>query len=206
MSDSNLPPQAGDYWGVFRLPRSHWHCQLANFEWAAVNPASLEKHVRQFVHDVVNGSARHLVLTGQPGLGKSHIGVAVYRAVSAVVGTALTHWMSVPTFCEEVKSSYSTSDYSPWTEFEDARRLVVLDDLFGRTFTAHDRDQIVTRLIDIPYQNNAAMLITMNQPVEELGDRIPPHEISRLTADSTIIPVGSRSGAHDWRRNSPPRR
>lgn len=182
---------------MFRIPRSHWHCQLEDFDWASVEPKSLHTRVLQFVEATVGGDAPHLLLTGSPGIGKSHIGVSVYRAVAAALGTGVATWISVPQFCEQIKRSYQAGEADPWEDFEAARRLVVLDDLFGRELTAHEKDQIVTRLLDTAYQNNAAVLATMNPSAEELRQRLPAHETSRLLAASTIVPMTSTK---DWRR------
>lgn len=182
---------------VFRIPRSHWHCQLDNFAWSAVTPRSLQTHVVAFTAGVNAGAAPHMLLTGAPGCGKTHIGVGVYRAMAAALGTALVTWINVPAFCESVKRGYG-SEADPWQEYEEARRLVVLDDLFGRELTAHEKDQIVTRLIDTAYTRGAGIFATMNPDAKELSARLPPHEISRLLADCTIIPVAA---SKDWRRD-----
>lgn len=189
-------PIEGGGFIVYRLPRSHWHCHLWTFEWAGVKPASTRMRIEEFVHNVNAGQSPHMLLTGDPGIGKSHLGVGVYRAVAAQLGTELVTWVNVPAFCEQIKREYG-SDYDPWQDYEAARRLVVLDDLFGRALSAHEMSQIVYRLIDTAYQNGAAVLVNMNQNVEELKARLASHEVSRLLAESTIIPMTSTK---DWRR------
>jgi DNA replication protein DnaC len=182
---------------VFRLPRSHWHCTLAGFTWAAARPASLQARVDAFLAAAADGGAPHLILTGDPGIGKTHLGVAAYRAATVWAGTALAYWCNVPAFCEAVKRGYKSDDASPWEDVEAARRLVVLDDLFGRDLSTHEASQIVYRLIDTVYTNGAACLITMNQAESELPARLAAHEISRLLAGATLIPM---TAAKDWRR------
>lgn len=182
---------------VFRLPRSHWHCSLWNFEWAQVRPPRLQEHVLAFLHAVQDGKASHLILTGGPGIGKTHIGVGTYRAAAATWGTELVTWLNVPAFCERVKRAYDSSVLDPWYDVESAKRLVVLDDLFGKELTAHETNQILVRLLDTCYQNAAAMLVTMNPTPgadgkwPELYSRLNPHEISRLLSESTVIPMQS---------------
>lgn len=184
-------------WTVFRLPRSHWHCQLESFAWDTVRPKKTREAVTTFVEQTRHGAAPHLVLTGPPGSGKTHIGVGVYRALAATYGTGLVTWVNVPAFCEAVKRSYRPDEPDPWTDIEEARRCVVLDDLFGRELTPHEKDQIVTRLLDTAYQNHAAVCVTMNPSVDELKLRLPAHEISRVLAHATIVPI---QATHDWRR------
>lgn len=182
---------------VFRLPRSHWHCYLSNFDWSNVTPKSTKARVADFLVSVKDGGSPHLLLTGAPGIGKTHIGVGAYRAATALFGTELATWINVPAFCEAVKRSYRPDEPDPWLDYEGARRLVVLDDLFGRDLSQHEASQIIYRLIDTAYQNGAAVLVNMNQPVEELSARLASHEISRLLAGSTIIPM---AGLKDYRR------
>jgi len=182
---------------VFRLPRSHWHCTIANFEWAPLRPASLQQHYTKFLQDAAAGTTpRHLILTGGPGIGKTHLGVAAYRHMVQHVGTEQATWLNVPAFCDRVKASYNTP-HDPMQEYQAARRFVVLDDLFGRELTVHEANQIVYRLLDMSYLNEASLLVTMNPTAKEVTSRLPAHEISRLFAGATIIPVQAEQ---DWRR------
>lgn len=183
-------------WSVFGIPRSHWHCQLSNFDWDGVKPASLQTHVLAFLEGVAARQSPHLILTGEPGIGKSHLGVACYRQAVKLLGTQLSTWVNIPMFCDKVKNTYG-SGADPYEEYKEARVLVVLDDLFGRELSSHEIGQIVYRLIDIAYMNGAAVLINMNQDIKEAQTYLKPHEVSRVLADSTIIPMKS---TRDWRR------
>ncbi len=194
---SSSGTEGAEGWTVYRLPRSHWHCQVDAFDFAGVEPRSLRDRVHKFVTQVAAGESPHLIMTGAPGIGKTHLGVGIYRALAASLGTSLVTWLNVPAFCEEVKRGYKAGEPDPWEDYEGARRLVVLDDVFGRELTSHEKDQIVTRLLDTAYRNNAAVVATMNQDVKELAQRLPAHEISRLLAASTIVPMTSTK---DWRR------
>jgi len=187
-------PEAG--YTVFRLPRSHWHCTLYSFQWDKVRPASLHTAVTSFLHELQDGKVPHMLLTGSAGVGKTHIGVGVYRVASTVFGTQQVTWLNVPAFCEQIKQSYRDGDEGAWADVEEARKLVVLDDLFGRTLTSHEAEQIVYRIIDTAYRNNAAVLATMNQSHEELKDRLPGHEVSRLLANVKVFPMKADK---DWR-------
>jgi DNA replication protein DnaC len=147
---------------------------------------------------VLLGESPHLLLTGGPGIGKTHLVVALYRQLSTVFGTELVAYANVPVFCEEAKAMYGRRQVAnPWEGIESARRAVMLDDLFGRELSQHESAQIIYRLIDTIYRNGAALIANMNQDVDELKRRLPPHEISRLLAGCTIINVRAE---RDWRR------
>lgn len=195
-SDQSLPIAEG--WLVYRLPRSHWHCQVSNFDFVAVTPDHLSDYVKGFSQQAVAGGAPHLFLTGPPGCGKTHLGIGIYRTISITLGTGVTTWINVPMFCEAAKRSYGGKEWAdPWEDVEAAKRLVVLDDLFGRELSQHESSQFVYRLIDTCYQNRAALVVTMNQDVEDLEQHVVPHEISRLLADATVIRMKAQK---DWRR------
>lgn len=196
---STLPPEEGGVDGatVFRVPRSHYHCTLGTFGWDTVRPAGTRAAVEQFLQQAEAGQAPHLILTGSPGIGKSHLGIAVYRWMSVRVGTLLATWISVPGFCDRCKASFGGAEADPWSEIQEARRLIVLDDLFGRELTAFERDQVVVRLIDTAYTNGAAVVMTMNPPVEELAVKLLSHEVSRILAGAVIVPM---TAGQDHRR------
>jgi DNA replication protein DnaC len=156
----------------------------------------LQELVQQFIERIRAGEAPHLLLTGFPGIGKSHIGIGIYRTAASILGTIQATWHNLPSFCDAIKASYDGGP-SPWEDIAGATRLVIIDDLFGREFTPHEKDHVVTRLLDTAYQNHAAVVATMNPPHTELAARLPAHEISRLLAKAQIVPMTS---TRDWRR------
>lgn len=174
---------------VYRVPRSHWHCTLEDFRYEGVQPASLRARLGDFCAEVAAGGAPHLILAGAPGIGKTHLAVALYRWAVTLFGTRLATIVNVPEFCAAVKASYGTPGEDLFAEYTDARRFVALDDLFGRDLTAYESGQIVHRLIDIAYQNAAGVVVTLNQDVRDLSARLPEHEVSRLLSRATLIPM-----------------
>jgi len=175
---------------VLGLPRSHWHCQLANFTWDEVKPSAFQARVHQFMEEVRAGESPHLLLTGKPGVGKSHVSVGLYRWAALEFGTQLAAWLHVPSFCLRVKEGYGQgTEGDPWEMIESAQRLIVLDDLFGREYSPHEIGHIVASLIDGCYRSAAGVVVTMNSSIAELTQRLSPHERSRLLTNATIIPV-----------------
>lgn len=181
---------------VYGVPRSHWHCDLANFEWATVRPLSLRAHLAQFQEQVRRGQAPHLILTGEPGHGKSHLGVALYRWAAQWAGTWRVRWIHVPTFCYQVKAGFQPGAVDPFTDYEDCRTLVVLDDLLGREYTQYEQAHVLYRLIDQAYQQGTAMVVTVNYEAPEVVRLLGAHESSRLFANATTIQLHGS----DWRR------
>lgn len=183
-------------WTVLGIPRALWHCQLDNFDYSAVTPKKLEEEVVKFQEGARSGKSPHLILTGDPAIGKSHLGVGLFRWGVIEFGIWSVAWVNVPEFCEKVKKLYGT-DTDPFEDFNRATNLVVLDDVFGRDLSPHELGQILYRLIDTSYSNNAAVVINMNCALEDSKKYLRPHELSRILAHSTVIPM---TGKKDWRR------
>jgi len=114
----------------------------------------------------------------------------------AQVSTTFATWLNVPAFCDQVKAGFR-DNIDPFFDYAEARTLVVMDDVFGRDLTNYEAGQVLARLIDMAYQNNAACLFTMNQDVQALGGRLPSHEVSRILANATVLAM---SADKDWRR------
>jgi DNA replication protein DnaC len=165
------------------VPRSHEHCLLSTYEWTGVHPPSLKVRIETFLAGVQEGKTPHLLLSGSTGIGKTHVGIGAYRRTVGSISPACI-WLNVPQFCDRLQESPGGA---LWRDYERATRLVVLDDLFGREAVA--QDQIVARLLDTAYLNNAALLVTMCDGVQELSARMSRHAITRLLADATIIPM-----------------
>lgn len=183
-------------WTIFGLPRSHWHCQFENFQWEKTKPGSLRGELLGFIEAVQAGEAPHLILNGPPGIGKSHLGVSLYRWAVTEFGTLEAVWVNVPNFCSRVKASFDQGHPDPFEDYREARKLVVMDDLFGKKLSPYEGSQIIPQMIDIAHMNNAAMVFTMNPHHKFIYDHLDAHEASRIFLNSTIIPM---TATQDWR-------
>lgn len=171
-------------WTVHSLPRVLWHCQLNNLDWSKCGGAVIP--VLDFMSAAVEGEATRLLLIGEPGLGKSHIGAGLFRWGVLQWDTLNCIFVHVPTFCDEVKQKYSL-DLDPYADLREAKRLIILDDVFGRELTEHELTQIVPRIIEIAYANGAAVVVTMNQTITQARKRLAPHEFDRLISGARFL-------------------
>ena len=183
-------------WTILGVPRSHRHCQLSNFDWSAILPASTQQTILEFLVGVKQRKAPHLFLTGKPGAGKTHLSIGIYRAAALLFGTRTCCWIDSADFCRDVKQAFNDPDWAPFDAIEDARNLLVIDDLFGRALSGYDMDQSISQLIDTCYKNNAALVVTMNPDLPELAEHLAPHELSRILQNNIHIPIRAN---RDWR-------
>lgn len=172
-------------WTVLNVPKILYHCQLNNYDWAR-HPKAVQP-VLDFMQATVEGTPAKLLLIGQTGLGKSHIGVGLYRWGVIRWDTMDCMFLNVPDFCDRIKQRYGDDAGDPYAELRQARRLVVIDDVFGRELSAHELAQIVPRIIEITYSNAAAVVVTMNFTTKEAGTYLAPHELDRLTSGDPVI-------------------
>lgn len=182
--DPNIPSSET----IYSIPRNHHHCHLHNFEWNKVSLGERgKKTVETFLEEWREGGDPHLILVGQPGLGKTHIAIGIMRF--CVYHTDLSNgvYVHVPDFCIKVKKSFNKNDFvDPFYRIENAN-LVVLDDIFGRELTQWESEHVIPRLISTAYDNAAALVVTTNYGKEGIQNRLHPHEASRLFANSKLL-------------------
>ncbi len=170
---------------VFGLPRSHWACTFENFKWPS---KGVQNAIAQWGDAAQEGKKGNLLLTGTPGNGKTHLAVALYRWGVLRWGTLLCSFIQVPEFFHTVKQTFnSPGSEDPFRDLEEAKKLVILDDILGRTPTPWELDHIIFRLINTAYTNGASLIATTNYTLDELSGILKPHEVSRLTDGVKII-------------------
>lgn len=175
---------------IFGVPLSHRHCTLLNFKWPSTN---IQAAVVKCLQDLEAGQRTRILLIGTPGLGKTHLAVALYRWAVLRWGTTLSTLVEVPRFFDVVKKSFNAKPddegfiEDPFREVTEAKRMVVLDDLLGKTPSPWEVNEVVFRLVNTIYTNSASSVVTSNLSVDQLGLILKPHEMSRLLEDVISI-------------------
>jgi DNA replication protein DnaC len=144
------------------IPKRYQHCTLANF--TAYNE-SLEKAVAQArrVADSFPVVGRGLLLEGQPGVGKTHLAVAVLKQVIATSG-ARGLFYDTRELLRVIRSTYDPSIRT--TEVEVLRPvmhadLLVLDDL-GAEKTSEWVDETMNLIVNTRYNERRLTIFSSN--------------------------------------------
>jgi DNA replication protein DnaC len=124
-------------------------------------------HARQFAAN----PRGWLMLMGSYGSGKTHLAAAI--ANTCVEYGMPTLFLTVPDLLDWLRYSYDAADTNFETRFEEIRNvgLLVLDDLGAQNATAWASEKLF-QIIDYRYIRRLPMVVTSNQRLEDLDDRI----------------------------------
>ena len=157
------------------IPRRYQHCTLDNF--LAYNE-SLTRAVAQArrLVDAFPAAACGLFLEGQPGVGKTHIAVAVLKAVIEMTG-ARGLFYDTRDLLRVIRSTYDPAIRT--TEVEVLRPvltadLLVLDDL-GAEKTSEWVDETMNLIVNTRYSERRMTLFTSNYP--DIPDDTDPNAL-----------------------------
>jgi DNA replication protein DnaC len=112
-----------------------------------------------------------LMLSGSYGCGKTHLAAAVANTcVEYGMGTL---FLTVPDLLDWLRYSYGSTDASFEQRFEEIRNvgLLVLDDLGAQNTTPWAAEKLF-QVIDYRYIRRLPLVVTTNQRIEDLDDRI----------------------------------
>jgi DNA replication protein DnaC len=164
------------------IPRRYQHCTLANF--LAYNE-SLERAVAMArrLADAFPAAGVGLFLEGQPGVGKTHLAVAVLKQVIEHIG-ARGLFYDTRELLRLIRSTYDPSIRT--TEIEVlhpvlSTDLLVLDDL-GAEKTSEWVDETMNLIVNTRYSERRLTLFTSNYP--DIPDETEPN--------SLLFRIGSR--------------
>ena len=112
-----------------------------------------------------------LLLTGSYGCGKTHLAAAI--ANTCVEYGMATLFLTVPDLLDWLRYTYGSSDVSYEQRFDEIRNvsLLVLDDLGAQNATPWAVEKLF-QIIDYRYIRRLPMVVTSNQRLEDLDDRI----------------------------------
>jgi DNA replication protein DnaC len=157
------------------IPKRYQHCTLANF--AAYNE-SLEQAVTKArrVTESFPVAARGLLLEGQPGVGKTHLAVAVLKQVIQSTG-ARGLFYDTRDLLRVIRSTYDPSIRT--TELEILRpvmtaELLVLDDL-GAEKTSEWVEETMNLIVNTRYNERRLTIFTSNY--QDIPDDTEPNSL-----------------------------
>jgi len=157
------------------IPKRYQHCTLANF--VAYNE-SLEKAVDHAgrVAEAFPAVTRGLLLEGQPGVGKTHLAVAVLKQAIEKTG-ARGLFYDTRELMRVIRSTYDPSTHT--TELDVLRPvmyadLLVLDDL-GAEKTSEWVDETMNLIVNTRYSERRLTIFTSNYP--DIPDDTEPNSL-----------------------------
>src|SRR5882724_1758762 len=157
------------------IPKRYLHCTLGNF--TSYNE-SLERAVAQAkrVADAFPNAPQGLFLEGQPGVGKTHLAVAVLKQAIQTTG-ARGVFYDTRDLLRVIRSTYDPSIKT--TELEVLRPvmtadLLVLDDL-GAEKTSEWVEETMNLIVNTRYNEKRLTLFTSNYP--DIPDETEPNSL-----------------------------
>ncbi|MDP1571801.1 MAG: ATP-binding protein [Vicinamibacterales bacterium] len=145
-----------------RIPRRYRHCELTNFEQSYDSLREAHRKARAFI-DAFPVVDRGLLLRGQHGVGKTHLAVAILKAVVGQRG-ARGYFYETRELLKLVRDTYSSGGDE--TEMEVLRPvldadLLVLDDL-GAEKTSEWVQETLGLVVNTRYSEGRPTIFTTN--------------------------------------------
>ena len=137
---------------------------------------------------------------GQFGCGKTHLAAAIAnQAVSLGVPTL---FLTVPDLLDWIRFSYNDPDTTFEKRFDEIRniQLLVMDDFGTENATPWAQEKLF-QILNYRYQNRLPLVITTNQPMESIEERIQsrlqdPNLVQRIYINAPDYRNPSSAGDH----------
>jgi DNA replication protein DnaC len=158
-----------------KIPSRYQHCTLANF--TAYNESlQLAQTAARRVADSFPASTRGLLLEGQPGVGKTHLAVAVLKQIILTTGVRGLFY-DTRDLLRVIRSTYDPSIRT--TELEILRpvmtaELLVLDDL-GAEKTSEWVEETMNLIVNTRYNERRLTIFTTNY--QDIPDETDPNSL-----------------------------
>lgn len=157
------------------IPQSHWKCDFKTFDFESY------PELKDIVLRFFAGEHFWIYLHGEPGRGKTHLAVALHRAIVQKVGwestdsSTIIEWSEL---CREVKKSFSNYSYEDLMDAYCEAETLILDDVNGKL--AEFQVRMLEDVIRNRFSLNRRLIITSNEPFETFLSWFGAHEVSRI--------------------------
>lgn len=159
------------------------------FDGLKEKPPTLERAARLSREALRGESGRGVAMFGKPGIGKTHVAVAVCR--EALQRGVVAGYYNVAGLVSRVQETYSAREEETRRVVIEGvanRRFVVLDDL-GKEHRSDNVDSIIYELINVLYVARSTLILCSNLPAAEYRRRYDEAVRSRIAGMCEIVVV-----------------